>query len=283
MDTVQRALRAAAARGLDRLDAQLLMAHVLGQSRAWVIAHGEDALSRPHAQAFDALVERRASGEPFAYLVGEREFHGLRLGVDASVLVPRPDTETLVAWALDCLAGPLAEQARPRVIDLGTGSGAIALALKAACPRAEVWAVERSPAALAVARANARRLTLDVHFAPGDWWQALDSASGAPAFDLAVSNPPYIAPGDPHLKDLAHEPAEALVAGEGGLADFRAIATAAPTRLAPDGWLLFEHGWEQADEVRDVLAAAGFGAIETRHDLERRPRCTGGRIVPDSA
>ena len=277
--TVQDALRAAVARGLDRLDSQLLMAHALHRTRSWVIAHADDALPRDGGLAFQALVDRRAAGEPFAYLVGEREFHGLRLAVDAAVLVPRPDTETLVGWALEQLAGPLGSIARPRVVDLGTGSGAIALAIKAACPHAEVWAVERSPAALAVASTNAQRLRLDVRFAQGDWWRALDALASPPRFDLAVSNPPYIAPDDPHLPALAHEPLEALVAAEGGLADLRAIAEGAPGRLADGGRLLFEHGWQQGDAVRDVLAAAGFADIETRLDLEQRPRCTGGRIM----
>jgi len=279
MRTIDAALRDARSRGVERLDAHLLLAHVLGQSRAWLLAHGDDALSDADAAAFESLAGRRAAGEPFAYLVGEREFHGLTLAVSDAVLVPRPDTETLVEWALELLAGPLGETARPAVLDLGTGSGAIALALKNACPRALVWAGERSADALAVARANAQRLALDVHFAQGDWWDALAGDPDAPAFDLVLSNPPYIAAGDPHLAALAHEPLSALVAGEAGLADIRRIAEGAAGRLCAGGWLLFEHGWEQAAAVQDILQRMGFDEVSTRVDIEGRARCTGGRLI----
>jgi len=274
--TVDAALREARARGLERLDAQLLLGHVLGQSRSWLMAHGDDVLSAGHASAYASLVARRAAGEPFAYLVGEREFHGLTLAVAPAVLVPRPDTETLVDWALGLLQGELLDAPAPAVLDLGTGSGAIALAVKSGCPRALVWAGERSADALAVARGNAARLSLDVRFAQGDWWDALAGATDAPVFDLVVSNPPYIAADDPHLADLAHEPLSALVAADNGLADIRAIATGARGRLRTGSWLLFEHGWEQADAVAAILAQAGFGRIATRRDIEGRPRCTGG-------
>ena len=275
--TVDAALRAARALGVERLDAHLLLAHVLGQSRAWLLAHGDDALSVGHAAAFDALARRRAAGEPFAYLVGEREFHGLSLRVGPAVLVPRPDTETLVEWGLAVLEGDLRETPQPAVMDLGTGSGAIALALKSACPRARVWAAERSADALAVARANATRLGLDVRFALGDWWTALDGAAQVPTFDLVVSNPPYVAADDPHLAALTHEPLSALVAADDGLADIVRIATDTRDRLRTGGWLLFEHGWEQAASVQAVLRRAGFGDVETRPDIEGRARCTGGR------
>jgi len=274
--TVDAALRDARARGLERLDAQLLLAHVLGQPRSWLLAHGDDRLQSAQAAAYDALVVRRAAGEPFAYLVGEREFHGLTLAVDASVLVPRPDTETLVDWALDLLAADLRDAAAPAVLDLGTGSGAIVLALKHGCPRARAWAGERSADALAVARANAARLGLDVRFAHGSWWDALAREPDAPVFDLVVSNPPYIAADDPHLADLAHEPRPALVADDDGLADIRAIASGARGRLREGGWLLFEHGWTQTDAVAAILQQAGFGRIATRRDIEGRARCTGG-------
>jgi len=278
VSSIEAALREARARGFERLDAQLLLAHVLRQSRSWLLAHGDDALTAAHAAAYDVLVARRAAGEPFAYLVGEREFHGLALAVDASVLVPRPDTETLVDWALDLLHGELRDAAAPAVLDLGTGSGAIALAIRNGCPRARLWAGERSAGALAVARANAARLALDVRFVQGDWWEALAGAADAPVFDLVVSNPPYVAADDPHLADLAHEPLSALVAADDGLADIRAIATGARGRLRPGGWLLFEHGWEQADAVATILREAGFGGIATRRDIEGRPRCTGGLL-----
>ena len=279
--TLDAVLRDARARGLERLDAHLLLAHVLGRSRAWLLAHGDDALPPAQALAFDALVARRAAGEPFAYLVGEREFHGLTLAVSDAVLVPRPDTETLVDWALELLGSELGGLTRPAVLDLGTGSGAIALALKAACPRATVWAGERSTQALDVARANAARLALDVRFAQGDWWDALaeaTEATDAPVFDLVVSNPPYIAADDPHLAALAHEPLSALVAADGGLADIMRIAAGARGRLRAGGRLLFEHGWQQAEAVQAILQQAGFDDIQTRTDLEGRARCTGGRL-----
>lgn len=281
MTTVAAALQAARALGVERLDAHLLLAHVLGQSRAWLLAHGDDALADAHAAAFQALAMRRAAGEPFAYLVGEREFHGLTLAVDAAVLVPRPDTETLVDWALDLLRGELRNLPEPAVLDLGTGSGAIALALKNACPHARVWAGERSADALAVARANARRLALDVQFAHGDWWAALDA--GAPVFDLVVSNPPYIVADDPHLAALVHEPLAALVSDEQGLGDIARIATGARGHLRAGGWLLLEHGWEQPAAVAAILARAGFGDVETRVDIEGRARCTGGRLPESSS
>ena len=280
MITVDAALRHARSRGVERLDAHLLLAHVLGQSRAWLLAHGDDALSAEHAAAFEALAVRRAAGEPFAYLVGEREFHGLTLAVDGAVLVPRPDTETLVEWALELLEGDLRATAEPAVLDLGTGSGAIALALKHACPRARVWAGERSADALAVAHANAQRLSLDVRFAQGDWWDALAVETDVPMFDLVVSNPPYIAADDPHLAALTHEPLSALVAADDGLADIRRIAEGARDRLRTGGWLLFEHGWMQAAAVQAILQRNGFGEVSTRVDIEGRARCTGGRLIP---
>ena len=276
--TVGGALESARTIGVDRLDAHLLMAHMLGRSRAWLLAHGDDALSGEHANAFEALAARRAAGEPFAYLVGEREFHGLALRVDPSVLVPRPDTETLVDWALSLLERQLRDVERPAVLDLGTGSGAIALALKSACPRADVWAGERSEAALAVARDNARRLGLAVRFAQGDWWAALDGLDDVPRFDLVVSNPPYIAADDPHLAALTHEPRSALVAEDDGLADIARIATQAPPRMRAGGCLLIEHGWQQGEAVRAILERAGFKEVGTTLDIEGRPRCTGGHL-----
>ena len=277
--TVGRALESARALGVDRLDAHLLLGHVLGQSRAWLLAHGDDALVGDLAIAFEALARRRAAGEPFAYLVGEREFHGLRLAVSDAVLVPRPDTETLVDWALALLQGELRGTPAPAVLDLGTGSGAIALALKNGCPRARMWAGERSADALAVARANAARLGLELRFAHGDWWDALAGEADVPAFDLVVSNPPYIAADDPHLAALTHEPLSALVAADDGLADIARIATGARDRLHAGGWLLFEHGWTQAAAVQAILRRAGFGDIETRMDIEGRARCSGGRLI----
>ncbi|MDI3382832.1 peptide chain release factor N(5)-glutamine methyltransferase [Xenophilus aerolatus] len=271
--SLAQALRDAAARGLDRLDAQILLLHALGRpahDRAWLLAHDSDALSEGAAVAFAALCARRQTGEPVAYLLGEKEFHGLALRVDARVLVPRPDTETLVDWALDCLAGRPA----PAVLDLGTGSGAIALALQHARPDAQVDAVDASADALAVARANAERLGLAVRFRQADW---LDGAAVRPGgYALIASNPPYIAEGDAHLPALRHEPAGALVSGPDGLQDIRRIVAEAPAYLAEGGWLLLEHGHDQAPAVRALLAERGFAQVQSRDDLAGIARCSGG-------
>lgn len=270
--TVGAALAAARALGLDRLDAQLLLGHRLQRDRAWLIAHDDDALDSGAAQAFDDDCRRRAAGEPLAYLVGEREFHGLRLVLTPDVLVPRPDTETLVDWALALLRDGGA--AAPRVLDLGTGSGAVALAVANHHCASQVTATDLSPAALAVARANAQRLGLAPTWLQGRWWQAVPADA---RFDLVLSNPPYIAAGDPHLPALRHEPLLALSPGGDGLDALREIVAGAPAHLVPGGWLLLEHGWDQADAVTALLRSAGFEAIETRRDLADRPRCSGGR------
>ncbi|MBX3645619.1 MAG: peptide chain release factor N(5)-glutamine methyltransferase [Rubrivivax sp.] len=268
---VAAALAQARALGLERLDAHLLLAHALQQSRAWLVAHDDAALSPGQQQRFAADCRRRADGEPLAYVLGEREFHGLQLQVGPAVLVPRPDTETLVDWALELL--PTLPAKAPAVVDLGTGSGAIALALKHAHPAARVCAVELSAPALAVAQANAERLRLDVAWQPGSWWQPLRGRH----FDLAVSNPPYIAAADPHLPALRYEPLQALSPGGDGLSALQQIVQGAPAHLAPGGWLLLEHGFDQADAVRDLLRRSNFDEIATRADLAGRPRCSGGR------
>ena len=265
------ALAQARAAGLDRVDAMALLAHVTGRPRAWLIAHDDAPLAAAQAQAFAALCQRRAAGEPVAYLVGEREFHGLLLQVTPDVLVPRPDTETLVDWGLAVLAGPLAHLAAPRVLDLGTGSGAIALALRHRHPTAQVTAVDASPAALAVAQANGQRLGLNVAWRQGSWWQPVAGQS----FDLVLSNPPYIAEDDPHLAELRHEPLAALTPGGDGLSAFRHIVAGAAAGLAPAGWLLFEHGHDQASAVQGLLQAAGFVAVAQRLDLAGTVRCSG--------
>jgi release factor glutamine methyltransferase len=273
MHGIAQALARARSLGIDRLDAQRLIAHTLGRPRAWVIAHEDAALDEAAQRTLDALLARRAAGEPLAYLIGEREFHGLRLRVGPDVLVPRPDTETLVDWALELLA-PLPA---PRVIDLGTGSGAIALAVKHACPRAEVHATDVSERALALARGNAQALDLALSWHLGSWWQA--APAGRP-FDLVLSNPPYVAAGDPHLAALRHEPALALIpAGDrgDGLADIERIVAGARAHMAPGAWLLLEHGADQGPAVRARLAAAGFDAVATRPDLAGLARVTGGR------
>ena len=269
--TPAQALRQAAAAGVDRLDAQLLLLHALARpatDRAWLLAHDDEAMAPQAVQAFQACCERRAAGEPLAYIVGSREFFGLELHVDARVLVPRPDTETVVEWSLEVLA----DTAAPRVVDLGTGSGAIALAIAHRRADAQVEAVDASADALAVASENARRLSLPVRFTHGEW---LDGCGGP--YDLIVSNPPYVAEGDEHLPALRHEPLQALVAGADGLDDIRAIVEQAPRRLASNGWLLLEHGWDQSTAVRGLLQTAGFADVGSRRDLAGIERCTGGR------
>lgn len=269
--TLAQALAQAHTLGLARIDAQLLLLHAVGRpdaGRAWLLAHDTDAMDEAvHAQ-FIALCQRRLAGEPVAYLTGRKEFYGLPLQVDARVLDPRPDTETLVDWALEVIA-PLAS---PRVVDLGTGSGAIALALQSQRQDAQVLAVDASSAALQVARANAQRLRLPVQFAQGDWLAGL-----AGPFDAIVSNPPYIAAHDPHLAALTHEPLSALASGADGLDDIRRIIAAAPALLAPGGWLLLEHGWDQADAVQNLLRQSGLQQVQGRCDLAGTVRCSGAQ------
>jgi len=281
---VAQAIATAMATGLDRLDAQLLLLHVLGKpahDRAWLLAHDTDALSPALRATFDACVQRRAAGEPLAYITGHKEFYGLDLRVDARVLVPRPDTETLVDWALEMLAPATAQLTltsitapcqTTTVLDLGTGSGAIALALKATRPDLTVRAIDYSDDALAVARANAQQLQLDVQFQQGSWL-----AGVAGKFQAIVSNPPYIAAQDEHLSALTHEPLQALASGDDGLDDLRQIITQAPACLLAGGWLLLEHGYDQAAAVRDLLRAAGFSHVQSRQDLSGIERCSGGQ------
>jgi release factor glutamine methyltransferase len=271
--TVADALRNALQQGLARIDAQLLLLHMLGQAgagRAWLLTHDTDTLTAEQAAGFARLCARRLAGEPVAYLTGRKEFYGLELAVDSRVLDPRPDTETLVDWALELMP----QDGACRVADLGTGSGAIALALQSRRPAARVLAVDASADALAVASANAARLRLPVQFAHGSW---LEPLAGQPACDLIVSNPPYIRADDPHLATLTHEPLSALASGADGLADIRSIIAQAPTRLKPGGWLLFEHGWDQAPDVAALLRQAGFAAVQHREDLAGIARCTGGQ------
>jgi release factor glutamine methyltransferase len=275
--TLAQALAQARQQGLDRLDAQMLMLLALGRSahdRAWLLSHDSDKLDAAAARRWIALVQRRMNGEPLAYLSGEQEFFGLMLRVDPRVLVPRADTETLVQWALDLLPHAVERTQQTRLLDLGTGSGAIALAIKDRHPSADVHASDASAGALAVARSNAERLGLDVSFHHGHWLQAVPGQR----FDLVVGNPPYIAEGDPHLRALASEPGTALTAGPDGLDDLRTIVRDAPLSLLPDGWLLLEHGHDQAAAVRELLLSAGFTEVDSRKDLAGIERCSGGRF-----
>lgn len=252
------------------LDAQLLLARALGRSRAWLYAHPEALPDAAQCEHFAQLLAARQAGRPMAYILGEREFHGLRLQVDESVLIPRPDTELLVELALALDLPPAA-----RVADLGTGSGAIALALALARPQWRILASDNSAAALAVAQRNAAALELaQVDFRLGSWCAVLEGND----WDLLLSNPPYIAPDDVHLEtgDLRFEPRSALVAGEAGLADLRALATQARVHLRSGGQLLLEHGWQQGEAVRELLRAAGYAEVRSYRDLAGHERVSGG-------
>jgi len=272
MTTIATLLRQARIR-IDPAEADLLLAHALGRSRSWLLAHGDDDIAADDAARFTGLVERRAAGEPVAYLTGSRGFWSLELAVTPATLVPRPETEWLVELAL----ARIPADAETRIADLGTGSGAIALAIAKERPRARVVATDASGPALDVARENARRNRIgNVEFRQGDWYAPLAGES----FDLIASNPPYIALGDPHLDegDLRFEPRSALLSGADGLDAIRAIVSDAPSHLRAGGWLLLEHGWEQGEAVRALLRDAGFFDIATERDLEGRDRVTLGRL-----
>ena len=265
-------LQRAQAMGLARIDAQLLHLFALNRApheRAWLIAHDTDELSAPTLARLAPLLLRRAAGEPLAYITGVKEFFGLPLQVDARVLDPRPDTETLVEWALELLPTDTVR----RVVDLGAGSGAIALAVQHARAQAEVSAVDASADALSVARANAERLGLPLRCIQSDWLRQVPGR-----FDLIVSNPPYIAQDDPHLAALTHEPLQALASGPDGLDDIRTLIAQAPDHLLPGGWLLLEHGHDQAEAVRRLFTqAGGWQAVQSRCDLAGIERCTGAQ------
>jgi release factor glutamine methyltransferase len=252
------------------------MLHALQRSqadRAWLITHDDEALSESAALAFNALCQRRLAGEPLAYIVGSKSFFGLDLEVDKRVLVPRPDTETLVEWALEC--APTVDKAMS-VLDLGTGSGAIALAIKHLRPAWQVIALDASADALVVAQNNAKLLNLNVNFLQSSWFDAL-STPQKPKFDIIVSNPPYIVEGDAHMAVLAHEPKQALTSGADGLDDIRQIITQAPHFLSKNSWLFLENGYDQAAAVRDLLTKRGFVQVQSKLDLAGIERCSGGK------
>ncbi len=260
-----------------RIEVQCLLQQVLQVSRAYLLAYGERELAGEALATYEALLARRLAGEPLAYLQGEREFFGLRFKVTSATLIPRPDTELLVELALAQLP---AEQPR-RVLDLGTGSGAIAISVAAQRPLANVTALDASAAALAVAAENAEKL-----LGPGrlrllhsDWFSAVGTAQ----FDLLLSNPPYIAAADPHLAALQFEPASALAAGADGLDDIRQLVQQAPAHLVPGGWLWLEHGYDQAAAVRDLLQQRGFSSVRSERDLAGIERATGGCWAAEEA
>ena len=268
IDALLRAARARVAPG----EAEWLLSHVLGKSRSWLVAHGDDGLDAAAAGRFERLVARRVAGEPVAYLIGQRGFWQFDLTVTPATLIPRPETELLVELALDRLPG----DRRWRVADLGTGSGAIALAIAYERPNAQVVATDASVAALDVARGNAGALKLSrIDFREGNWFEPL----AGERFDLVASNPPYIADGDVHLEqgDLRHEPRAALASGADGLDAIRVLAAGAIAHLQPGGWLLVEHGWEQGGPVRELLRSVGLLEVKTARDLENRDRVTLGR------
>ena len=268
--------RIAAALGLAqrdaRLDARVLAAHVLGVDAAWLIAHDTDPLTDAHVAAFESLVSRRLEGVPIAYLVGAREFYGRPFQVSPAVLIPRPDTELLVERALAHIPGDQAVE----ILDLGTGSGCIAITLALERPLARVTAADRSAAALAVAQRNADILNARVEFLASDWFAALAGRR----FDLIVSNPPYVAAADPHLAhgDVRFEPLTALAAGHDGLDDLRRLTRAACAHLKPGGTLLLEHGYNQADRVQTLLREGGIRHPQSWADLSGILRVSGGKL-----
>ena len=296
LGTVQEALLRAQKHGIAKVDARMLLLHTLGKrtsDMAWLVSNDNNPINTLQADAYGEVCARRRAGEPVAYIVGHKEFYGLRLAVDKRVLDPRDDTETLVEWALALLPGsaqvdPSPARSKPasagtepaqvpsRVLDLGTGSGAIALAIQSKHPSAQVHATDASPDALAVARANAAALKLPVQFHQGSWLGAVTDQK----FDLIVSNPPYIAAADPHLAALTHEPLQALASGADGLEDIRQIIAQAPAHLHAGGWLLLEHGYDQAAAVRTLLEQHGFSQVESRNDLAGVERCSGGQWLP---
>ncbi|WP_018150689.1 peptide chain release factor N(5)-glutamine methyltransferase [Leeia oryzae] len=261
--------------GLDRTDARVLLQYVLGVNRAWLVAHGDDVPDEASCNRFHTLAARRLAGEPVAYLVGEREFWGRPFQVTPDVLIPRPETELLIETALATLdvTAPL------RVLDVGTGSGCIAITLALEAPAWQVSALDISPAALQIAARNARELGANVTLLESDMLDALRLQTPLPQFNLIVSNPPYIPAGDPHLDqgDLRFEPANALTDQQDGLSCYRHLATYAGALLAPNGYLLLEHGYDQGDSVPALLQQAGWQSVECLPDLAGQPRLTRAR------
>lgn len=256
-----------------KLEAQILLQHCLSVNRAWLLAHENDALEANIHAEFEALLKRRLAGEPIAYILGKREFYGLEFKVTPATLIPRPDTETLVEAALSKIPPNTVR----RVLDLGTGTGAIAIAIAKSRPRGLMTAVDQSSAALDVAEENSRCLGVtNVQFVQSDWFSALFGET----FDVIVSNPPYIAENDLHLNqgDLRFEPSSALASGKDGLDDIRHIISHARQYLAPQGWLMLEHGYDQAEKVAALMEIAGYSTISSVADLQGVMRVTLGQL-----
>lgn len=258
--------QAIAASGIDMREARLLLAEVCGTSQASLAASPEQEVPFEVENAFHDFIQRRIKGEPVAYILGRKEFYGLELSVNPSVLIPRPETELLVDLAL--------ERDASSVLDLGTGSGAVALAIKHQRPKIRVVAIDSDLSALLSAKRNAAKLNLEIDFRHGCWF----APAAGERFELIVSNPPYVASGDPHLEGLRFEPQGALIGGPDGLDCIRDIATAAPSHLVSGGWLLLEHGQGQEEEVGELLAAAGLESITTWPDLAGIARVSGGKL-----
>lgn len=255
-----------------RLDVELLLGFVLKKNSAWFKAHADDELSQDLHDTFLSLLARRKAGEPIAHIIGSRGFWTLDLAVTSDTLIPRPETELLVELAIS----KYSPAKKCRILDLGTGSGAIALAIASECKNAEVIAVDKSPGTLKVAAENARRNKLQVEFIQSDWFAGLENGK----FDLIVSNPPYIPNGDLHLSqgDVRFEPITALASGVDGLDDIRLIVSQSPLHCLPQAWLMIEHGFDQGEAIHALFLEAGFVNIETEQDLEHRDRVTIGQI-----
>ena len=266
--------RAMVQSGLVPLEAKVLLAHVLATRRSWLVAHGNAVLTSDQARSFEALARRRRDGVPIAYLTGHREFYGIDLEITPDVLIPRPETEILVEFAL----AQIQDQLPARILDLGSGSGAVTLAIARLRPAAAVLGVDVSPAAVALARRNAERLQIaNAEFIESDWFAQVPPG----AFDLILANPPYVADADPHLKqdDLRFEPPLALRGGADGLTAIRTIVAGARDFLRDAGTLAVEHGYDQAEPVQALIRAAGFDQVQSRRDLAGVLRATSGRAI----
>ncbi|WP_205859079.1 peptide chain release factor N(5)-glutamine methyltransferase [Pleionea sediminis] len=256
----------------NRIDAEILIAAAMGKNRSWLRAYGDEPIDDSQLIDIRALLERRVKGEPVAHIIGEWEFYSLVLKVTPDTLIPRPETELLVDWALSVVK----DLSSPKVLDLGTGTGAIAIAIKYECDKAKVTAVENSLAALKVAQENARLHKLNINFLQGSWFEPIESEK---QFHIIVSNPPYIAKDDEHLRsgDLKFEPSSALTAGDDEYADIKQIIEKAPNYLINEGWLAIEHGYNQAEEVISLFEARGFKGVKNFKDYGNNPRFTIGQ------